>query len=202
MLDIEKYPEEFKRFLKGEMNIVRDFIDREDHVIDIGCGTGRAIPIISPKVKEYVGIDIDKEYLPEAKNEAKKIPNSRVRELSVYNLSREFKENEFDKSFCLFNTVPLFEDIKKALREIYYVTRDKFYFSVCAKGSTKIRQKYYDLMNIEVNFDKNETSHSKVWGKVFAYSEDEIHSLLNEVGFKIEKITIFEDYSFGIIASK
>mgnify|MGYP001565071644 FL=1 len=201
-LDIEKYPKKFQVYLKEEIKILKNFVKENNKVLDVGCGTGRAIPEISPLVSRYVGIDIDEKYLSEAKKTSKAFDNVKIIKLNVENLSKMFKENEFDKSFCLFNTISCFKDYNKALKEIHKVTKDKFYFSVCAKGSKDLRQEYYDSIGVKVKFDKNETSYSSAWGEVKAFSKEEIKLVLEKVGFKIEKIILIEGYSYCIIASK
>ncbi len=201
-LNLEKYPEEFQRFLKKELEIVKSLVQKNDKVLDVGCGTGRAMLEVSPVVSEYVGIDIGEDYLSKARKTADKFDNSKVIKLNVENLSELFKENEFDKSFCLFNTISCFKEYKKALKEIYKVTKDKFYFSVCAKGGKKIRQKYYDMIKVEVRFDENETAHSSAWGEVRAFSEDEIKEMCEETGFKIEEINMMHGHSYGVVVKK
>ncbi len=201
-LNLEKYPKEFQRFLKKEMEIVQNLVREDDKVLDIGCGAGRAIPKISPLVSEYVGIDIDEEYLSKAKKIARKFDNSKVIKLNVETLSELFKKNEFDTSFCLFNTMGCFENYKKALKEIYNVTKNKFYFSVCAKGSKKLRQEYYNRIGVKAKSDKNETFYSSAWGQVKAFSKDEIKEVCEKIGFKIEKNILIEGYGYGIIVSK
>ncbi|MFC1682472.1 class I SAM-dependent methyltransferase [Nanoarchaeota archaeon] len=201
-LNLEKYPEKFQKFLKEEIEIVKQFVKTSDKVLDIGCGAGRAIVDISPLVSKYVGIDIDEHYLSQAKVLADKFDNSEVIKLDVENLSDKFNENEFDKTFCLFNTLGSFKDYQKALKEIYHVTKNKFYFSVVAKGTKKIRQEYYNMIGVKVRFDDEETSYSSAWGEVKAFNEKEIRNFCKEVGFKIEKIDLIEEYSYTIIAFK
>lgn len=201
-LDLKKYPKEFQVYLKKEIEILKKFVGKKDKVLDVGCGTGRSISEISPLVSEYVGIDIDKKYLSEAEKISKRFDNVEIIELNVENLSKLFKENEFDKSFCLFNTLCCFKDYNKALKEIYKITKNKFYFSVCAKGSQKIRQEYYDKIGVKVRFDKDETSYSSAWGEVKAFSKDEITNLLEEVDFKVDEIILVEGYSYCITARK
>jgi len=201
-LNLKRYPKEFQIFLNKEIKIIKNFVGVNDKVLDVGCGTGRVIPEISPLVLEYVGIDIDEEYLSKAKKISEEFGNSKVIKLNVENLSESFKENEFDKSFCLFNTISCFKDYRKALREIYRVTKNKFYFSVCSKGSKKIRQKYYNMIGVNVKFDKDETSYSSAWGQVKAFNENEIRGICEEIGFKIEKIILVSGYSYCIIVSK
>jgi len=201
-LNLERYPKEFQKFLKKEVEIVKELVNSDDKVLDIGCGKGRAIPEISPLVSEYLGIDIYDNYLFQARVFAKKFENSRIVKLNVENLSDSFIDNVFYNSFCLFNTISCFKNYKKALKEIYHVTKNKFYFSVCAKGSKNIRQKYYDMIGVEVKFDKNETAYSKAWGQVKAFNEDEIKTLCKEIGFKIKKIILINGYGYGVIVCK
>lgn len=201
-LELKKYPKEFQTYLKKEIKILKNFVKKNDKVLDVGCGTGRAMPEVCPIVSQYIGIDIDEKYLLEAKKISKEFNNSKIIKLNVENLSKKFKENEFNKSFCLFNSLCCFKNPEKALKEIYKVTKSKFYLSVCAKGSKKLRQKYYDSIGVKVRFDENETSYSSAWGQVKAFSKEEIKETLGKIGFKIEKIILAEGYSYCIIAKK
>ena len=127
-LNTNKYPKEFQRFLKKEIEIIKKLVKKEDKVLDVGCGTGRAISKISPHVLKYIGIDIDEHYLSQAKAIAMKFKNVKIRKLDVENLTNSFNENEFDITFSLFDTISILNDFKKALKQIHYVTKDKILF--------------------------------------------------------------------------
>src|SRR3989338_10164820 len=97
-LDLKKYLKEFQEFLKEELEIVKKFVNDKDKVLDVGCGAGRAIPEISHLVSEYTGIDIDEEYLSQARNLSKEFANLKIINLDVEKLSTLFEKNKFDKS--------------------------------------------------------------------------------------------------------
>ncbi len=65
-LDISKYPEAQRDYLRVEKELVLDFLKDAGRVLDVGIGTGRLIPDIAPQVQELYGVDFNQEYLQAA----------------------------------------------------------------------------------------------------------------------------------------
>ena len=188
-LDISKYPDIVRKYLEKERELLLDFIRGSVRVLDVGCGTGRIIQELSPIVKEYVGIDIDKGYLESARKIAEGFRNVKILELDVMKLSEKFGPGYFDKSFLLFNTLGSLKNDKAALVEISRVTKNRCFLSLVARGSLEQRKTYYEKMNIDYDFDeKAETIYSSQWGMVRAYSEEEIREFVDGTDFIIDDI--------------
>ncbi|MBU1261749.1 class I SAM-dependent methyltransferase [bacterium] len=71
-------------------------LNKEDKLLEIGCGTGYQLPYLIKRCKEHMGIDISLSSLNEAK---KKAPDS----LFILTDAKvlPFKDNSFDVVFCL-----------------------------------------------------------------------------------------------------
>ncbi|MCM8807793.1 MAG: class I SAM-dependent methyltransferase [Candidatus Omnitrophica bacterium] len=92
--------------------------DRSDVVLDVGCGSGRFIQLLSPLVREIHGIDISEEALKIARN--LKINNAFLRKGNA--LKIPYKDNFFDKVICI-DVIEHIEDDEKVLKEIKRVLK-------------------------------------------------------------------------------
>ncbi len=202
-LDTSKYPQIYQDYLQHEEESVKNFLSGVSSVLDIGCGTGRIISSIMPFIKSYVGIDINKEYLAIAQKAAQRVDNVKIVELNAEDLSKDFTKKMFDVSISLWNTIGCLPDEKKVIKEVAKVTKEKFFFTVLAKGSLDMRKEYYSSLNIDCRIDETtETIYSEEWGLSRAYSKEEIYELLCDTGFMIESIDLFKEIEYSVIAVK
>ncbi|MCW1305231.1 MAG: class I SAM-dependent methyltransferase [Candidatus Parvarchaeota archaeon] len=89
--------------------------DKEDVVLDIGCGTGKITKIIKDKVKMIIGIDISREM---ARLTKKNLVPCIVADAE----NLPFKRNKFDKIICL-TVIQNIEDQKMAINEMERVCK-------------------------------------------------------------------------------
>lgn len=151
-----------------------DFFDRfsglvgEGKILEIGCGGGRDAEELVDK-HEYVGIDITRTMLNEAK---KRHPDQNFIEANVYHLP--FKSEEFDGFWAAAVLLHL-EDIQDGLREIRRVTKKGGYgFIAVKKGEGHMvddKGRYFRL-----------------------YQRDELTEVMGDLGIKVK---INEELSFG-----
>jgi 2-polyprenyl-3-methyl-5-hydroxy-6-metoxy-1,4-benzoquinol methylase len=87
--------------------------NRNDVVLDAGCGSGRFIKLLSPFVKEMHGIDISEKALKIAKSY--KIKNAIIRKGNV--LKIPYRNNSFDKVICI-DVIEHIKDDKKSIKGI------------------------------------------------------------------------------------
>lgn len=202
-LEIDKYPKAYQDYLKIEEKFVISFLKGADSVLDVGCGTARLTPKISNLVNQYVGVEINAEYYKIAKHRSEKLKNVRIVRLNVENLSKKFKKNQFDITICTWNTMGCLKDDKKAIKEIFKVTKNKMFFSVLPKGSLEKRIEYYNKLNVKHNVDsENEIIKSRQWGAVRAYSYNDIKKLIRKTGFMIERIKPINKVGFAVYLTK
>ena len=73
-------PEQFKRFHREE-RILGDWLDalpNDSLVLDIPCGTGRCLPMIVGRRLKYIGADISRAMIAEARNAAQNEPHAEL----------------------------------------------------------------------------------------------------------------------------
>ena len=101
-----------------------------DVVLDAGCGSGRNISLLSPLVKEIVGIDFSEQMLDRAKEKvaSEKLSNVTLHQGTVTQLT--FPNNSFDKVICA--SVLQYLDDKDCAASISEMLR------VCKPGGTLV----------------------------------------------------------------
>jgi demethylmenaquinone methyltransferase/2-methoxy-6-polyprenyl-1,4-benzoquinol methylase len=124
-------------------------IQKMDHIIDVGSGTGDLISLIlKKKIYNYIySVDLNDEMLNYGK---KKFKNSKIKFLEANAEDLPFENNTFDKyiiSFCLRNIT----NIKKALFESYRILKPGGVF-YCLEFSTP---ESYVINKIYKNYKKN-----------------------------------------------
>ncbi|MBE9041886.1 class I SAM-dependent methyltransferase [Oscillatoriales cyanobacterium LEGE 11467] len=71
-------------------------IQPTDKVIDIGCGSGLFLPMISQRCRELVGVDISPEFLRDSRETIDRFGLSNTRVLLAKSEELPFPDNEFD----------------------------------------------------------------------------------------------------------
>lgn len=202
-LDLQKYPLVYRKYLDKEKKFVLQGLSPSDKILDVGCGIGRLIPEIAPRVTLYIGIDNDQSYVKKANETAMTHPNASVMLLDAHKLQRKFRKNEFDKAIITWNTLGCVKNDKKVLEGLSKVVKNQIIFSVVAKGSLKDRVKYYRMLGIKFGVDKKtETIYSDSWGVVRAYNKEEIKKLCKECGFSISHMMLVDNLGYLVVANK
>ena len=155
-------------------------------ILDIGCNTGQYTTLLNDLGYKMFGIDLSKEAIELAKENNKQLNlNIEYFQADVENLNI-FKENSFD-GVVSFSTLRYVSNLKKALKEIYRVTKKggKITLDFPNKHCPwfNILKKYYGL-------DRHINDHF--------FSTNELRNLFREVGLseiKTRKI-LFTHYTF------
>ena len=108
---------------KAIANQLKKFINKDDRILDVGCGCGHFYRSIKKRVKKnfyYTGLDPYQIFLKKGKIAWKKDKNVKFIKGNIYSLP--FKKNDFDISFCS-NVFIHLNDIKKPLKELIRVSK-------------------------------------------------------------------------------
>jgi len=97
---------------------LKSYLSPEDHVLDIGCGTGTQCDDLASNVKRVTGIDISSKLLAiaEQRKAERKIGNVEFIKTTVFD--ERFEPGGFDVVMA-FYVLHFFEDIDEAFRRIY-----------------------------------------------------------------------------------
>ncbi len=97
---------------------IKTYLSPENHVLDIGCGTGTQCGDLANNVKQVTGIDISSKLLAIAaqRKAEREIENVEFIQTTVFD--ERFEPGSFDVVMA-FYVLHFFEDIDEAVRRIY-----------------------------------------------------------------------------------
>lgn len=100
-------PVRVRQYLKAEIEDVLAKVDKDDSVLDLGCGYGRVTERILEKAKKVVGIDISEENIQLARKLSLKKDNCEFHVMDAMDL--KFSDKTFDLVFCIQNGISAFK---------------------------------------------------------------------------------------------
>jgi ubiquinone/menaquinone biosynthesis C-methylase UbiE len=169
---------EFEERGMKDVEILRKFVSPDSVVLDLGCGIGRVDKYLSPYCKRLCGVDVSDRMLALAKKRLTGIPNVELYRNNGRDLS-QFRDETFDLivALLLFHHLDR-QDAKIYLGEIIRVLKQdgKGYLQFPNRlsphfSSEKMEKRRYDIARTR-------------W-----YTESQVVTLLQEVGFRIMSTT-------------
>ncbi len=183
-------PSEIEEFLVGEIEFLRMLESRET-ILEIGCGYGRLLKILSEKGKKVIGIDFSEKLLAQAKNNLADYSNIELLTMNAENLN--FDDDFADYTLCLDNTFGNMPGIEeKVLSEMKRVTKKggKIIVSVFSDKAQNSQIKNYSRLGLKgiTNTGNAITSDEGFYSRRF--SREDLEALFNKVGlpFQIESV--------------
>jgi len=122
---------------------LKSYLSVENHMLDIGCGTGTQCGDLANNVKHVTGIDISSKLLAiaEQRKAERKIENVEFIQTTVFD--KHFEPGSFDVVMA-FYVLHFFEDIDEAFRRIHGLLKPDGLFileTVCLGEKNKIMGK-------------------------------------------------------------
>jgi ubiquinone/menaquinone biosynthesis C-methylase UbiE len=99
-------PPRIQQYLEAEVNHVLKKITPDDSVLELGCGYGRILPLLSQKAKFVIGIDTSLNSLILAKETIQGIQNCYLMRMDAVKLA--FIDQIFDVVVCIQNGISAF----------------------------------------------------------------------------------------------
>ncbi|MFA5211224.1 MAG: class I SAM-dependent methyltransferase [Patescibacteria group bacterium] len=188
----------YKELFIKENNFLIKNISKNAKVLEVGCGNGRNIETVSVNTKNIIGIDIDPEAVKISKEKFVSVPEIKIKEDNVFDLS--FSDKEFDVVFTLITLVNWEDNKIKALKEMKRVLKDggKIIISVYSEDATKNRILQYE----DIGLDVKEINGNKIVLDVKNATISEQFSLLDienmakEVNMEINNIEKIEGLAY------
>ncbi len=186
------YPPKYKRYIAEETKLLQQKIAGANRILEAGVGIGRLIPILAPKVKEFVGIDQATLMLKKSKEVAKEFENTKIVNGNLENLSTLFPPKYFDFSLCLWNTLGNVKDGVKVLQELQKITKKSIFITVYHKGTLPDRKDWYRKVGVTISkIDVNEEIFYSGSGlKSKSYSLKDIQKIARAANLQIREFKI------------
>ena len=164
----EKYDYLMKIEHLGRYYFASDYLKDFNNVLDIACADGYGSMILSNNIKRVVGVDRNNRYLDIARS---KYNNSNI-EYKCIDVDTELITGSYDGIVC-FETLEHIKYPKKLLNNLYNVLTDNGVMILSVPNSE------YEIIENGKNKDSFHI-------RVFKY--DDIVKMIEEVGFKINKV--------------
>lgn len=139
-----------KRYLEAELDFVLNKIEKNNILLDLGCGFGRIMPAMALNVRIVVGVDSSFSSLLLAQEKITDIPNCLLTAADAVELC--FRTNFFDVVVCIQNGISAFQvDKKQLITECLRVTKPggRILFSSYAEKFWTDRLRWFEIQAAE-----------------------------------------------------
>ncbi len=180
-----------------EMNFLfRDFLKKEDKVLDLGCGNGRWFEVFQKYKIHYVGIDGSEELIKIAKE---KYPQATFKVSNVLNLP--FQNNDFEKvySIAVFHQIPsknfrlqFLKEVKRVLKPGGFLILTVWRFHHKKTLLSLIKYTILKLLG-KTDLDFGDVFYARTKRYYHVFSKRELISLVRESGLEVQKIGIIKN---------
>src|SRR5215813_9616417 len=140
-LDPATQPSEIQAFLRAELDLLDDVIEKGMRVIDVGCGTGRHLLLVRDRLRLGIGVDYEHSYIAEADRRAggRHLHFITADAIAIPVLAA------FDCAMCLTNTWGTMSDKSGVLREMRRLAPEPHtrLLSVYSEASVSPRREWY-----------------------------------------------------------
>lgn len=179
-------------YFEKENNYLKELVDKNSKVLDVGCGNGRTMKFLSPFVREIVGIDYDENMIKEA--EKNLAANKNVKLLLEDFFRTNFKD-KFDLTFASYNLLGSSEILENQKEVFINKMVDNTnpgghtVFSVWSDKGLDFAKKYYSSIGDMVKDIRNNIVITNV-GEFKRFTKKELTKLANRVtdNFKITEL--------------
>jgi len=133
--------------------LASNYYEKGASVLEIACGGGQGLGILSEKAKNVVGIDIDSSNIQVCQKSYKDFPKVTCKEMSADHL--DFPNDSFD-CIALFEAIYYFPDLDKVFNEIGRVLKKGGHLIICTANKdwpefnpSPFSIKYYSIPEIK-----------------------------------------------------
>jgi len=188
--------DEDQKYIVGraiQQAVIRRLSEERDlgEVVELGCGRGYFTKAIARNATQVLATDLSDEMVEAARTELKEFQNITVQKADCENTA--FPSEKFD-TVVMVNVVHFIENPDKCLQESYRILKTGGVLLLA--DYTGYGMSWFRMMKMGMRFLKK-------WGKPPRYakkglSPDELGSLVESAGFKVEKVQLIGDTTKAI----
>lgn len=201
--DYQKFaPTLIADWLKKEKDYLRIHIFPGTNILDVGCGVGEHLELITLRAHIAIGIDHQPEMVKLAKERLSRYQNTYVYEQDATNL--KFPDNSFEYVLCMGNTFGNFGDKKiKALQEMKRVLTQNglVIMSVYSENALKDRLAGYGAINLPIATRRGTTVYTSDGIISEQFTRKQLEDFCSQAGLKA-KISELNPISYIVEAKK
>lgn len=174
-LDPATQPPQIRSFLQAEINLLRELVMDGMRVIDIGCGTGRHLAMLSDQLALGLGIDYQHAYIAEASCHS----GSPILHFVTGDATAVPTRLEFDLAICMTNSWGTMMEQAGVLREMRRLTPrpGSRLLSVYSVASIPARREWYERLGHHVLETTDEFILTEGGFRSEHFSEDRLRSV-------------------------
>ncbi|HEY97901.1 MAG TPA: methyltransferase domain-containing protein [Dehalococcoidia bacterium] len=155
-------------------------------LVELGCGAGFYTKVLAENANHVMATDLSDEMLAVARTQLKECQNVIIEKTDCEKTA--FPDGKFDSVF-MANLVHIIENPSIVLHESYRILKDGGLIFII--DYTGYGMKRFEMMKMGIRFIVK-------WGKPLSYfrsrlSPDELRSLVEGVGFKVEEVELMGD---------
>lgn len=164
-------------FHRINSNLFSNYVEKNDKVLDVGCGTGRLLNILREQSNQCYGLDVSEEMISKISDKKNLFVGS------VFDMP--FEDNFFDVVTSM-DLMVHFEDVEKILKEKLRVTKKngKIIFNIGSQEHYDLSKKIYGE-RFNAVYENNTKSLSKPYYKTI--SDSELSIIGKKFGYEIIK---------------
>lgn len=186
-----------KDWFKKEKIYLKTNIKKDSIVLDVGCGFGRDIILLTKIAKEIVGIDNDRKLFLEINKELSKYKNVKIFLEDAKKM--HFCNDFFDYVICMGNTFGnLGKDQVQILKEMKRVTKEggRIIISVYSEKALNIRIKEYRRVKVKIKKVKDGKFYSIEGITSEQFTKEKLKRIFKSAGLKNFKIINLNPISY------
>ena len=155
-------------------------------LIELGCGAGFYTKVLAANASHVMATDLSDEMLAVARTQLKDLQNVTVAKADCEKTA--FPDGKFSSVF-MANLIHIIENPLKTLQESHRILKNGGLLLIV--NHTGYGMKWFEIMKMGIRFLRR-------WGKPPPYSKsklspDELRSLVESAGFKVEEIQLMGD---------
>jgi SAM-dependent methyltransferase len=174
-LDPATQPPEIQAFLRAELDLLQDVVTDGMRVIDVGCGTGRHLRLVSDRLRFGLGVDYEHSYITEAERRASR-PHLHFITADATAIPIVAV---FDFAICLTNTWGTMSDKTGVLREMRRLAPQRL-LSVYSQASVRARREWYRRLGHSVLEETSDYLMTEGGFRSEHFSEARLRSLVGD----------------------
>jgi ubiquinone/menaquinone biosynthesis C-methylase UbiE len=192
-------PKPILDFLDGEKTFLQERLKPGKRILEIGCGYGRLLGLLSDRARKVVGIDFSRSLLKRAKQNTSDLGNLQLFLMDATNLG--FADSSFDYALCAdsgFGNMPGIEN--QVLSEIVRVTKPggQIVISVFSENAKEAQIDNYQRIGLQGIWDDGTAIHTDEGFYSRRFSRDDLSGLFAELGLSPSFVTVCNENHIAI----